>query len=178
MEIGSKIKALRLKSQLTQEELADRCELTKGYISQLENDLTSPSITTLEDICETLGTNLVNFFGEDEKPVRVVYTKDDHFVKSTESMDTTWLVTNSTINEMEPILVELKSNCQTEQDNPHEGEEFGYVLEGSIVLTVGKRSFVCKKGDSFHFTADKVHYIRNDGKKAAKLLWISSPPNF
>ena len=52
MEIGLKIKELRLKKQLTQEELADRCELTKGYISQLENDLTSPSIATLKDILQ------------------------------------------------------------------------------------------------------------------------------
>ena len=47
MEIGSKIRELRLKADLTQEELGDRCELTKGYISQLENDVTSPSIATL-----------------------------------------------------------------------------------------------------------------------------------
>ena len=50
MEIGLKIKNLRLTKNLTQEELADRCELTKGYISQLENDLTSPSIETLKDL--------------------------------------------------------------------------------------------------------------------------------
>lgn len=178
MEIGSKIKDLRLKSQLTQEELADRCELTKGYISQLENDLTSPSIATLSDICEALGTSLFGFFGEADKQVRVVYTKDDHFVKSTDSQETTWLVTNSVINEMEPILIELKSCCETEQDMPHEGEEFGYILEGSVELILGKRSFVCRKGDSFHFKSDKVHYLKNNGKRPAKLLWISSPPNF
>ena len=57
MEIGSKIKDLRLKNGLTQEELADRCELTKGYISQLENDLTSPSISTLIDILASLGSS-------------------------------------------------------------------------------------------------------------------------
>lgn len=62
MEIGLKIKELRLKNQLTQEELADRCELTKGYISQLENDLTSPSIATLKDILQALGSSLTRFF--------------------------------------------------------------------------------------------------------------------
>ena len=46
--------------QLTQEELADRTELTKGYISQVERDLASPSIATLVDILEALGTTLVN----------------------------------------------------------------------------------------------------------------------
>ena len=54
MEIGSKIKELRMKNGLTQEELADRSELSKGFISQLENDVTSPSISTLEDILQCL----------------------------------------------------------------------------------------------------------------------------
>ena len=67
MEIGSKIKALRLQYDLTQEELANRCELTKGYISQLENDLTSPSIATLVDILSALGTTLKDFFAEEQE---------------------------------------------------------------------------------------------------------------
>lgn len=62
MEIGIKIKEMRLKKQLTQEELADRCELTKGYISQIENDLNSPSIATLKDILQVLGSSLSDFF--------------------------------------------------------------------------------------------------------------------
>ena len=80
VNIGVKIKQLRVLCQLTQEELADRCELTKGYISQLENDLTSPSISTLNDILEALGTNLNDFFKEEEKE-KIVFTKEDYFVK-------------------------------------------------------------------------------------------------
>ena len=57
MEIGPKIKRLRIQLGLTQEELANRCELSKGFISQLERDLTSPSIATLIDILECLGTS-------------------------------------------------------------------------------------------------------------------------
>ena len=64
MEIGSKIKELRMRNGLTQEELADRSELSKGFISQLENDLTSPSISTLEDILQCLGTTLIDFFSK------------------------------------------------------------------------------------------------------------------
>ena len=66
MQIGKKIKKLRNLCNLTQEELANRTELTKGYISQLENDLVEPSISTLEDIVNALGTNLGDFF-KDEK---------------------------------------------------------------------------------------------------------------
>jgi len=67
MLLGEKIRDLRLYCELTQEELADRCELTKGYISQLENDLTSPSIATLIDILYALGTDLKEFFSDIEK---------------------------------------------------------------------------------------------------------------
>ena len=73
MEIGEKIRRLRIEKQLTQEELANRCELSKGFISQLENDLTSPSIATLIDILEILGTNLREFFS-DASEEKVTFT--------------------------------------------------------------------------------------------------------
>ena len=62
MDIGAKIKRIRLSNQLTLEELANRSELTKGFLSQLKRDLTSPSVATLENILEALGTNLKDFF--------------------------------------------------------------------------------------------------------------------
>ena len=65
MNIGNKIKELRISKNLTQEELADRAELSKSFISQLERDLTSPSIATLIDILQCLGTDLKDFFAEE-----------------------------------------------------------------------------------------------------------------
>ncbi len=62
IDIGDKIKRTRLKLGLTQEELAARTELSKGFISQLERNLTSPSIATLIDILEALGTDIADFF--------------------------------------------------------------------------------------------------------------------
>ena len=67
MNIGQKVRELRIAKNLTQEELADRSELSKGFISQLERDLTSPSIATLVDILQCLGTNLNEFFSDDGK---------------------------------------------------------------------------------------------------------------
>ena len=78
MEIGDKIKRMRIEKGLTQEELANRCELSKGFISQLENDLTSPSIATLIDILEILGTNLKEFFSDD-RDEKITYTYEDMF---------------------------------------------------------------------------------------------------
>ncbi len=177
MELGTKIKELRQQKDLTQEELADRCELTKGYISQLENDLTSPSIATLCDLLNALGTNLSEFFRE-ETEQKVVYSEAEYIEKQSDGMLWNWVIPNAQKNMMEPILVELEPNASTQADFPHEGEEFGYVLEGRIsVVRAGKR-YDAKKGESFYFTADKEHFIVNRGRGKAKFLWISTPPNF
>ena len=110
MELGIKIKRLRLRNNLTQEELADRCELTKGYISQLENELTSPSIATLEDILNALGTTPAEFFS-DEKDEKIVFTDADFIEKLADGHKIEWLVPNAQKNEMEPVLVELLSGA-------------------------------------------------------------------
>ena len=80
MNIGEKIKHLRVKNGLTQQELANRCELSKGFISQVERDLTSPSIATLVDILECLGTNLKDFFN-DNNDEKIVFQKMMYFFR-------------------------------------------------------------------------------------------------
>jgi transcriptional regulator with XRE-family HTH domain len=177
MNLGDKLKQLRLQNDFTQEELADRCELTKGYISQLENDLTSPSIATLVDILSALGTTLQDFFTE-EKEVQVVFKEKDYVEKIDELEIKKWLVVNAQKNLLEPLKIFLKPNGSTEEDVPHEGEEFGYVLEGEIVLHLGNKKYVCKKGDTFYYKADKKHYVINTKQKNAVFIWISCPPTF
>lgn len=176
MSIGRKIKELRTKLSLTQNELADRCDLTKGYISQIENDLTSPSINTLIDILTALGVNLKDFFNDDEE--QIIYKKDDYFKKVRETESITWLVPNSQKNEMEPVLFTLEVGASTDIDMPHEGQEFGYVLKGKITVVYGNKQYICKEGETFYFTTDKNHYLINSGSKQAVIIWVTSPPNF
>lgn len=179
MKIGEKIRRLRVKNSLTQEELANRCELTKGFISQLERDLTSPSIATLVDILEGLGTNLRDFFNEIEDE-KIVFSKDDVFVTENDDYKyiLKWLIPNAQKNQMEPILLELELGGRSKEDYPHEGEEFGYVLSGSIYIHIGNEKYKAKKGESFYFKANANHYVENAGKTKAKILWVSTPPSF
>ena len=177
MDLGGKIKQMRNQLGLTQEELADRCELTKGYISQLENNLNSPSIATLTDILVALGSNLSEFFKE-ESEEKVVFAKDEFIEKETDGVLWRWLIPNAQKNMLEPVLVELSEGGTTTNDVPHEGEEFGYVIEGKIAITLGKKNHVCKKGEAFYYNAGKPHTIINKGKGNAKFLWVSTPPNF
>lgn len=163
---------------LTQEELANRLELTKGYISQLENDLTEPSISTLEDIVLALGTNLSDFFKDEEVEEQIVFRKDDYFIKENPGYSITWLITNAQKNEMEPIMVTIQPKCQTDIDYPHEGQEFGYVLEGEVLLSLGNKRYRLKKGESFYYDSSINHSLSNVKDKVCKLIWVSSPPNF
>ena len=176
--IGKKIKRLRILNNLTQEELASRWDLTKAYISQLENALTSPSIATLVDILEVLGTNLNEFFSSDTVFEKIIFTKEDYFSKDYDYGSITWLVTNAQKNEIEPILLTLYPNQSTPVDYPHEGEEFGYVIEGTILVCLENNKFKCKKGETFYYESSKMHYLKNILKSNAKVIWISSPPNF
>lgn len=177
MELGTKIKRLRLQNNLTQEELADRCELTKGYISQLENELTSPSITTLEDILNALGTTFADFF-KDEKEEKVVFTEAEFIEKVADTHKIEWLVPNAQKNEMEPIRVTVEPHTTLEEDVPHEGEEFGYVISGRVWLHIGQAAYCVKRGEVFYFTSDKPHRLENRTNEKAVVLWVASPPTF
>ena len=177
-QIGNKIRDLRNQNGLTQEELADRTELTKGFISQLERGLTAPSIATLSDIANCLGITLSDFFKEDEESP-IAYKKDDYFEKIDEHGNRIrWLIANAQRMQMEPILVDIKAGESVLYDKPHEGEEFGYVLSGTVYVHYGDRVYKVDAGDSFMYPADRSHYLRASSDGPATCLWISCPPNF
>ena len=179
MNIGNKIKELRISKNLTQEELADRAELSKSFISQLERDLTSPSIATLIDILQCLGTDLKDFFAE-ESDEQVVFHDEDFFTKEDTELQKTieWIIPNAQKNMMEPIRLTLQPGGSTYRDVPHEGEEFGYILQGSIQIHVGNKSYSAKKGESFYFIPHSEHYITANKTTGAKLIWVTTPPSF
>ncbi|MBQ9195790.1 MAG: cupin domain-containing protein [Clostridia bacterium] len=181
MKIGEKLRRLRQQRNLTQEELADRCELTKGFISQVERDLASPSIATLTDMLECLGSDLKTFFSEADEDEKVVFSIQDMFEKIDEEAlrgSILWLVPSAQKNEMEPILMSIGPGGASQEFPPHEGEEFGYVLSGAVTLYNGDKKLKVKTGDSFCLHPTAPHHVENPGKRAAKVLWISTPPSF
>lgn len=178
MDIGLKLKELRIQKALTQEELADRAELSKGFISQLERNLTSPSISTLTDILQCLGTSLNEFFSEEDDS-QIVFKQEDFFEKEDSELGNTieWIIPNAQKNEMEPIRLTLAPGGSTYPDLPHEGEEFGYVLSGSIKIHLGSKVHTAKKGEAFYFVPEKKHYLKA-GRSGATVIWVTSPPSF
>ena len=179
MRIGDKLRRLRLQRGLTQAELADRCELSKSFISLLERDLTSPSLDTLSDLLDALGGDLPTFFRETDE--RVVFGEEDIFVKEDpEGLKgmIRWLIPSAQKNQMEPILVEMAPGGQTPESDPHEGEEFGYVLAGTVKIVLGDRTERVRKDESFYFRPTAPHWLVNAGKGLCRVLWVATPPSF
>ena len=174
MDIGNKIRELRTRKGLTLEELASRSELTKGFLSQLERDLTSPSIDSLSDILEALGTNLAEFFQEDKND-QFIFHADDFFVDEREDCTVNWIVPNTQKNSQ---LSDLISNVHTMTVEPHDGEEFGYVVEGSVVLVCDGEEHPLRRGETFYLHGRSFHLLKNVRKTTARVLWVSTPPLF
>lgn len=179
IDIGHRINQLRIKNDLTLEELASRTELTKGFLSQLERNLTSPSLQTLEDISEALGTTMSKFFAEDSDE-KVVFTPNDAFDDEQDGYTLHWIVPNAQKNSMEPVIIELNPGVRSKEIAPHEGEEMGYVLSGRITLVreSNRKGLSLKKGDTFYIKGNESHHLENRSQKTATVLWISTPPEF
>lgn len=180
LKIGERLKRLRMINSLTQEELASRADLTKGFISQLENDATSPSIATLKDIVDVFGVSMQEFFSDTDDDENVVFGKDAR-VQATdddEKIQVELLVPGAQNREMDPVLVTLEPGEEMDEQQFHEGEEFGFVLLGKIQLRLDDRLHTIKKDECFYFTSDKKHSVKNIGKTSAKILWVVTPPTF
>jgi transcriptional regulator with XRE-family HTH domain len=179
MDIGNRMKELRIQYGLTQQELADRAELTKGFISQLERNQNTPSISTLLDIIQCLGTTPAEFFA-DEEPEQIVFKEADYFEKIDEERNSLveWVVPNAQKNAMEPVRLTLKPGGTSEVLLPHAGEEFGYVLSGRLIVHLNDSRYSVEEGQSFYYPADRFHRIENPGNIPAVFLWISTPPSF
>lgn len=179
IDIGERIRQLRLRNDLTLQELASRTELSKGFLSQLERNLTSPSIQTLEDIAEALGVTMSQFFSE-ESSEQIVFGENDIFIDEQEGYQVKWIVPNAQKNAMEPLILDIEPGYSSQVIEPHEGEELGFVLSGRIVLVRGKqkKGTPVKKGETFYIKGDLAHRIENHSTKKASVLWISTPPEF
>jgi len=178
VKIGEKLRKLRMSNSLTQEELASRADLTKGYISQLENDATSPAISTLKDLLDVLGVSLSEFFAV-APDMQVVFGADSRVVATDEKgLRVALLVPGAQNRTMDPALVTLQPGQKMAPQPFHEGEEFGYVLAGRVELILDEKVHPVRKDECFYFPSDHRHQVRNPGKTVAKILWVVSPPTF
>ncbi|TWT07376.1 helix-turn-helix domain-containing protein [Planococcus sp. CPCC 101016] len=175
MDIGTKIKRLRLKNGMTQEELGKRTDLSKGFISQLERNMNSPSIETFFSLLEVLGTTPKEFFA-DEHDVKVVYSTTDHTAHIDEEAgyEVEWLIPTSNEKEMEPVFLTLQANGHFKKFEPSSAETFIYIMEGRVLLTIGDHRYTAAAGDSIYFEASDHHQLINDHDGISEMIIVTT----
>jgi transcriptional regulator with XRE-family HTH domain len=176
VEIGSRIKSLRLKKGLTQEELGERTDLTKGHISQLERNLNSPSIETLFALLEVLGTTPKDFFDEPKKNVQVVYSTDNQTIYTDDEMKYSirWLVPRSNENDMEPVHITFHAQGEFKKFEPSLAETFIYVLKGKVAVIIGNTQHIASKGDAVYYDASEHHCLSNASNGTSEILLVAT----
>lgn len=176
MQIGTKIKALRIKKGLTQEELGERTDLTKGYISQLERDLNSPSIETLFNLLEVLGCSPRDFFDDEQETEKIVFTKDDQtsFIDHDKKYEIEWLIPTSNEKEMEPVFITLQKDAEFKNFEPSLAETFIYVLNGRIRVVIGNDEYIASEGNAVYYEASSNHQIFNAHNGITKILLVAT----
>jgi transcriptional regulator with XRE-family HTH domain len=176
MEIGEKLRNLRIQKNLTQEELGERTDLTKGYISQLERDLSSPSMETFFSILEVLGVSPAEFFRQDPSKPQIVYSKEDHtiYLDEENGYELEWLIPDSNEKEMEPVFLTFEGEGEYKTFEPSLSETFIFVLTGAVELKLGETVYLAKKGQSIYYQATETHQLRNHLNKKTKVLIVAT----
>ncbi len=162
LQIGDRIKALRINQSRTLQEIADASDLSKSMISKIENNKAVPSVAALVKIAKTLGTNISNLLEQDGW-ARTVFTTQEEARKNITLTEKGYGVYPYAANFheklMQPFLFTAKRDDVIPHRVSHEGEEFVLVLDGEMKMTVGEIEYVLKPGDSLYFSALQKHGI-------------------
>ena len=102
------------------------------------------------------------------------------YVESIDSKTSIGLLTSSKLEkDMEPIIYEIKPGGESGRGSfNHPGEEFIYIIEGSLDIYIENKVTTLNEGDSFYFKSTLNHRFKNNGKKVTKAIWVVSPPTF
>jgi transcriptional regulator with XRE-family HTH domain len=172
MNIGPKIRRLRKLRGLTIEELADNAALTKGFISQLERDLTVPSVTNLKQVLDVLGVQLSAFFSDFSEREKNIFTKKDRTQEtSTQTYKIENLIPKLKYLEMEPVLLTLGPALEFKKQF-EEDESFGFVVKGNLEIKIDDEKRLVSKGDCFYIFFDSILSLKNLTKKPAEILFV------
>ncbi|HPP07160.1 MAG TPA: XRE family transcriptional regulator, partial [Syntrophorhabdaceae bacterium] len=167
MDIGNKIKELRISKNLTIKQLAELVDCTPSLISQLERGKTDPSISMLKKIADALKVNIVDFFMpgfEDNDVITRVEDRVDIQLKRWDAKIQS-LVKTVRNKKMQPFYTVIKKGGGSHGMYSHEGEEFGYIIQGQMDLILNDKVFTIKEGESFYFSSKVPHNWGNSGDK-------------
>lgn len=183
LDVGEKIRLLRKSRQVTLKDLAERTALSIGYLSQVERNLSSPSVNVLRDIATALGVNISWFFeAPEQSPAgeeRFIVRKDNRRKLRFRSGITDSLLTPNLNGQIELLLSRFEPGASSgEEPYTHNGEEAGVVMTGQLELWIDGERFLLSEGDSFNFPSSAPHRYRNPGEIESVVIWSITPPSY
>jgi transcriptional regulator with XRE-family HTH domain len=166
LDIGSKIRAIRNRKKITIAQMCEATGLSKGFISNVENNNTSPSISTLQTIASFLEIPLPYLLLEKKQHMRVV-RKD---ARSTTTFNHLKIEHITSMGGLSLRSVEFPPGASIGDAHAHEGEECHLVLEGKVLAEQAEDSVILEEGDSFSWNASVPHTVKNIGDTRAVVL--------
>lgn len=185
-KIGSKVKLLRETRKLTVEDVSERTNLSLETIENIEKGALVPSLTPLIKIARVLGVRLGTFMDDVENlgPV-VTRAKEEKSVTRfsdrgnavNSDLDFYTLAQNKAGRHMDPFIIDIYPSSEEEiKMSTHEGEEFIYVLNGTVEIKYGKDTYLLKEGDSIYYDSIVAHHVHSYGTDNAKILAVVYTP--
>jgi transcriptional regulator with XRE-family HTH domain len=194
MTVGEKLRTIRKGKGLSLQQVADAAGLSKAFVSQIESGIANPSLASLKRVGTALDIPLAALFegaanasepasgpAEDWGEARVVRRARRKQIVWPGRTTPSYLLTPDLRGPLEVMLDVLEPGGRTEEDErcmTHDGEEFGFILEGRYEITVGDKSIVLEEGDSITFPSRLPHRGRALGGGTVKTLWVITPPSF
>ncbi len=174
--IGAHLRQLRSAKGLSLARVADAVGISVGFLSAMERSQMSGSVGTLRKLARFYKTNILNFFDASESSSRQVRPADRKVLEAGKGVRMELLAWGNTV--MEPHLFRIAPESGSGDPYTHEGEEFIYVLQGDLEITVEGEHYRLEPGDSFYFESATPHRWKNPGRKETLVLWINTPPTF
>jgi len=181
--IGNRLRYARRKQDLLMKEVARRVGCSESLISKIERGHATPSLRMLHNIAAVLNINIASLFdaGADEQVVRRNGERPLIRLESRTgggTIELERLAPSEDQTLLEANIHVVEPGAESDGEITHEGEEVGYVIEGTVELTVDGVLYVLEVGDSFYFRSELAHRYRNTGNATARMLWVNTPPSF
>ena len=175
-EISKKIRSLRKEKNMTLKELSEKTGLSISFLSQVENNTSSLAITSLKKIADALEKDISYFFESPEtKSYHVKYEDQEPFTIETSKAEFIKLSGNFSNKNMEAMIVTIPPQKQHGDFFSHPGEEFIYVLDGTLEIVLDGITYNVKQGDSIHYPSTVEHVWRNPLKNTLRFLVVVTP---
>ncbi|AZQ51197.1 helix-turn-helix domain-containing protein [Burkholderia cenocepacia] len=179
VSLGNKIRSLRQRLKLTLDEAATTAGISKPFLSQVERGRATPSITSLVRIAKALGVTMQYFIDTPTEARSVCRGDALKYFQFANSASSFARLTNLVDGrKLDAILVRIPAGQSPSEVTTHAGEEFLYVMRGTVVLTLEDCTFMLGAGDTAHYESTTPHAWQNTADEEAVIVWVGTPRLF